>query len=774
MSASRRNSLRYLSLPLFATCAVVPTSGQAQQVALEEIIVTTQKREQSLLDVPLTVTAYSGDFLDSIGVEEFDALSLYVPGFVVQEQSVNNPGFVIRGITSDSGDSQIAPRVSVYLDGVDVSRSRGSVFELFDLERVEVIKGPQATLFGSAASVGAVSVITARPQEEFGAQVSAGVGNFDEIKTRGHITGGSDTVQGRLAWIYKKREGFIDNIAGEPGSQTPGGPEQEDLNGTETLAVRGSVQFTPNENLTANVIASYQKDTPPASSFKSGTIAPTGGDTNPNTFAELSGSPFTVEHLGDELGIDRETIGLTVLVDYDFSDSWSFSSISAYREFDSLEVFDADGTAAFWLEFAEDAESEQWSQEFRFNYTGEQLSGFFGVSYFDENGSQSVPFSTDEGVFAACSGFVPGLPCVNADGSVNSIFPVAVPYTDTFGNTGDQQTFSVYADGTYYITSDLDVTVGLRYIYDKRESGAFGTGNPAALTGGLAPLLPFGNTGGTIVTGSDSFDAVLPRFNVHYRLEENFNVYATVGKGRRADLVDVAGSGGAANPTATVTILPAETIWNYEAGFKATTEDSRVSYEASVFYQQYKNFQTSIQNQATGLFDPVNAGEASMKGAEMSVTAKLLDVWDGFFNLGYIDAEFNEFDSDGNAQQFGGNQFRLTPEWSISGGLNYQRAATEEIDFFFTPTWSYRSTVFFENSNANIAGLPIKQEGLHQLNLRLGLRDDMGRWEVAAYMDNATDEEYIIDAGNTGGVFGTPTFIAGPPRFFGVEVTASF
>ncbi|MDX2224316.1 MAG: TonB-dependent receptor plug domain-containing protein, partial [Rhodospirillaceae bacterium] len=149
---------------VIAAAAGAQTPAQQQAAAVEEIIVTAQKREQTLREVPLTVTAYSGEFLSRIGVEEFDALSSFVPGLVVQEQSVNNPGFVIRGITSDSGQANIAPRVSVYHDGVDVSRSRGSIFELHDIERVEVVKGPQATLFGTAASVGAISVISARPQ----------------------------------------------------------------------------------------------------------------------------------------------------------------------------------------------------------------------------------------------------------------------------------------------------------------------------------------------------------------------------------------------------------------------------------------------------------------------------------------------------------------------------------------------------------------------------------------------------------------------------------
>jgi len=125
----------------------------------EEIIVTAQLREQRLIEVPIAVTAYSGDTLDRLGITKFDELALYVPGFEVQEQSANNPGFVIRGITSDSGEATTEPRIAIFVDGVSASRSRGSYMELFDVERIEVARGPQATLYGRGALIGAVNVI---------------------------------------------------------------------------------------------------------------------------------------------------------------------------------------------------------------------------------------------------------------------------------------------------------------------------------------------------------------------------------------------------------------------------------------------------------------------------------------------------------------------------------------------------------------------------------------------------------------------------------------
>ena len=777
------NEVRYcaaiaaLALLVFSPA---PFAQEDSDDVIDVIVVTAQKREQSALEVPLTVTAYSGEFLVEHGIEEFNELGEYVPGLVVQEQSVNNPGFVIRGITSDSGSAQIAPRVSIYQDGVDISRSRGSIVELHDLERVEVLKGPQATLFGSGASIGAISLISARPTEEFDGEIMLGAGDFGLVKTRGHVSGPlSETVSGRFAWISKQRDGYVENIDGSDRSQQPRGGQSEDLNGTDTRAVRGFLNYAPGERLSVDLIVNYQRDEPSGTSFKSGTIAPTGGDTRPSTFAELgptgaSGNDF----LGGPLGIEREVTSVTLEVQYQLSENWQLSSISNRREFDSLEVFDADGTAAYWLEFAEDASGEQYSQEFRFNYdTLGRFSGFGGISYFYEDGEQRILFSTDEGVFAACSGFIDGLPCVNPDGSVNSAFPVPVIYNELFANTGETRSWSAYIDGTYALTDRLNLTAGLRYIRDEKKSGFLATGNPAALFTGTpnegAPLLPFGNTGGQLVESETlDFDDVTPRLLLDFAATDSFLVYASIARGRRADVIDVGGTGGADNPTPIVSVLPAEKIWSYDVGIKG--QIGNIVYDASVYYQEYENFQTSVIDPDSGDTTPVNAGAATNTGFEGSISGRVGDGFSYFANLAYIDAKFDDRDSNGVPQVFAGNRFRLQPEWSASAGGTYRYELAALGNVFATLTGTYRSEVFFEDENAPIAGLDISEDAVTLVNLRAGYEAENARWSISAFASNLLDEEYIIDAGNTGGVFGTPTFIAGPPRMYGFEAVYRF
>lgn len=776
-------NLRCTSLfALLPGLIAIPAFAQERLSFLEEIVVTAQKREQAVLDVPITLTAYSGDFLEGIGVEDFERLSYYVPGLIVQEQSPNNPGFVIRGITSDSGSAQIAPRVSIFQDGIDISRSRGSIVELFDLERVEVLKGPQATLFGTAAAIGAISLISAPPTELFEASASVGMGNYSERRTRGFVSGplvGSDRVRGRISWLYRERDGFIENIDGAPGSQNPNPDGQApNLNGKDTLALRAYVSADLTERLMLDLIWNYQRDTPPGTAFKSGRFAPTGGDVSPFSFAELG--PFGSRRndaLGGKLGLDRSVTSFTGRLTWDLNEAWQITSISNYREFDSLEVFDADGTAALWLEFAEDATGDQWSQEVRFNYdAGDDLTGFFGLTYFNEDGQQRVPFITDEGVFAACLGFVPGVPCFNADGSVNSILPVEVLHIDEFANTGETAALSAYADASWQFHPRWRATVGGRYVRERKRSGFGSAGVPSFIAPGNAPLLSLfglGNTGGALVESEkQTFTDFSPRFVLDFLATDEVRLFASVAKGRRSEVINVGGVPGVApSLVAVVEVLPAEEIWSYEIGAKAELLDRRLQLDIGVFHQDYENFQTSVFDDA-GQLVSVNAGTATNRGVEAAMRAMLTDNLDVFANIGYIDAKFDDTDKDGNPALFGGNRFRLQPEWSASAGTRFDQPLGNGMGLFGSVTWSYRSSVFFEEENAPVAGVDISEDAVHLVDLRLGLSGttNQGTWTVTGYASNLLNKQYLIDAGNTGAAFGTPTLIAGAPRFYGVEL----
>jgi iron complex outermembrane receptor protein len=762
--------------------AILSTQSFAQQTPdqqIEQITVTAQKRVQSIQDVPASISAYNGDFLESMGVGELDMLSEITPGLVIQEQSPNNPGFVIRGITSDSGSAQAAPRVSIYYNGADISRSRGSYFEMFDIERIEVVKGPQATLFGTAASVGALSVITNKPEEEFSSAITLGFGNFAAKQAKGYITGGNETLQGRFAFSYRQRDGFINNIAGDANSQSANSTQQEDMHGIERTAFRASLRFTPNESITGDLTITHEENDDTGTSFKNGLYAPTGGDTSPFSFVEMSGSPLSAEVLGaDKLGVERETDDINLTLNWEISDSLLFTSISAARSFDSLEVFDADGTQAWFLEFAEDAEGDQFSQEFRILHTSDKLTTIAGISYFTEEGNQAVPFSTEESIYLNCLGALgSGLPCINADGSVNLLTPAltigaasVLPYSALFSNFGESDTLSVFADFTYSVNDNLELTAGIRYVTEDKTSGYSSVAPNSVLSGG--PLLPVVSTDGVKFEAKEDFNDWLPRFNLLYNLDKDTNLYATISKGRRSEVLDVnsqAGENGV-GVIAAVTLVPAEIIWNYETGIKGQALDRKITYSASIFYQDYSDFQVTQQDDA-GNFFTANAGSATNIGVETELRALLGDYFDVFANLAYIDAEIDDDSENGN---LAGNRFRLQPELTSSIGISYNQPLTGNLSLTGSVVYSYRSDIFFEPANAPISGLDISEDAINLVNARIGITDEENRWTVSLFVSNLFDKEYLVDAGNTGGSFSNPTFVAGPPRFVGVEFKMAF
>ena len=764
---------------LLASIALVPAPLMAQEVAAADqpassttIIVTSQKIEQRAQDVPITISAVTGDRIEELGVSDLDELSNYVPGLNIQEQSANNPGIVIRGITSDSGSSQQGPRVTLYYNGVDISRSRGSYQAIYDLERVEVIKGPQATLFGTASAVGAISLVSARPREGFSGEITGGYGNFDQTLLGGYLNAGNDVIAGRLAFAWRTRDGYVENLAAS---------QEEELYAQDQLGLRGSLRFTPTSDLTIDLIGTYDQQRNGGTPFISGTFpafagAP-GGRDNAFEDANLGGSPFSGAALGDDqLGLNREVYDVNLTAEWEFADSWTFTTVNGYRKFDSAEVFDADGTAAPFLEFAEIAEGEQFSHEGRFSYSGVDLRGSFGWNVFTEDGLQNVPFSTEEGTFLQCltslfgAPLIPGIPCVAPDGSVPASAvtglatggaATAIPYRSMFENQGQNDTYSVFADATWLATDALELTAGLRYLRENRQSG-YRTDVPNSVLSG-APLIPGQvDTGGETFIGEADFDAWLPRFNVLYRISPEVNVFATVSKGRRSPVVQ---------QSTTLQLVARETVWNYEGGIKLAS--GGVSGSLGVYYQVYDNFQVSVEEldpdgNPTGGFITQSAGAASNLGVEAEIAVEATD-WLSFFgNVGYIDGGIDEDNS--FAPEFSGARFRLQPEWQAAAGFTVDYPLGGGARLFAAPSITHRSRIYFEVPNSELTS----QGPVTLVNARAGVSFADDRYEIAGFIRNAFNEDYLLDAGNTGGAFGIPTFIPAEPRFFGVQLTARF
>lgn len=757
-----------LTTTTFALAASFAAPALAQETSEDElrqttVTVTVQKRAENLRDVPVAVSAVDSELLDDLGLDEFSDVARFVPGFEVQEQSPNNPGFVIRGITSDSGESNIEPRIAIFQDGVSISRSRGSVVELFDLERVEVAKGPQPTLFGRGALIGGVNVIQAKPEFEFSGQATAGIGNYDEVYLDGYVTGPiiEDTLAFRIAGRLRERDGYVESV----------NPDEEDFNSQDMSAVRASLAFTPTADLRFDLIANYQEDSPSGTSFKSmaflpepnGSAAPW-DPANLNTFGDFLG--------GKPLGLEREVTSVTLLGDWQVSDNITLSSITGYREFDSLEVFDPDGFGLDLLIFGEDASGEQFSQELRANYdAGGRVRGFIGASYFDESGKQNVPLTFDErAVQALLGGFLtpPNAPPASAFPGINlTVFQqsggtVVVPlkpiHNERFVNDGETQALEVFADATFDLTDRLQLTGGLRYTTEDKESGLLVEllNGPSALTGAGLFVQPSGGR----IARSETFDDLTWRAAAKFELTDTVNLFANYARGRRPEVITASASA----PAAGFAILDAEIVDAYEVGAKSSLLGGDLSLEASAFYYEYNNFQ-STQINAQGLIEPINAGDATAEGFEAQANWYLSDALNIIASYGYNHARFD----DEPGAPFGGNKLRLSPDHKASLAARIFLMDAGFGTLSLVPSYTWQSQVYFDNTEREL----ISQEayGLVNLNVQLDLENGFG---VEAYVNNLTGEDYIIDAGNTGDGFGIPTFIAGTPTFYGARIRKSF
>ena len=570
-------TLRRLLLAAAGSSAMLIAAGaaNAQDTAsteVEEIVVTAQKREQASVDVPLSLTAYSGERLRDLGIQDFADLSKFTPGFEVQDQSPNNPGYVMRGITSDSTDAFSEPRVSVFQDGVSISKAQGSYVELFDIERVEVAKGPQSTLFGRGALIGAVNIIQNKADPDgFDASLTLEGGDHGYRLGQGMLNIPlSDVFALRLGGSIRQRDGYVDNAL-------PG----DDFQGLDSRAARFGLAFEPTDSFRADLIFNYQEDATGGTAFKSINYLPT----NPTTGQVLGGlgaqDPAAIAapagfQGGKPLGVDRTVRGVTGLMVWDLSDDVTLTSISAWRDFDSAEVFDADGVSLPILTGLNDATNEQFSQELRLNYdAGGRIRGFVGASYFSEESVSRIPIQIDERVAlglvtgqlnaaAAGSGLpannpaplaffgntaftgalVQGLVAQSSGGNILLTGPQAQAIAANLrashleeATTGSELTsFDLFADVSVAVTERFELSAGVRYTSDDRTTSfASRTIGGRSVLGGVIGAASLGATGtplgigqGNAILGALQSPAVqliptalLPNFGVTFQPTAN-------------------------------------------------------------------------------------------------------------------------------------------------------------------------------------------------------------------------------------------------------------
>ncbi len=735
-------------------------------IHLEPISVTAQKREQQILDVPITISALNYHFLQENNITDLEQLSEFVPGLQVRMQGTNRPSFVIRGLTSDEVSPAAQPRVSTFYNNVPINRSSGAAQNLFDMERIEVLKGPQGTLFGRGAEIGAIHYISKMPTSNFNGYITGGLGDFNKKEVEGALN--MPVIKKKLlvraAGMYDYRDGYINNTFGGK------------LNGINSLAGRFSVRFIPKYNKKLDLVVNCQKDDTPGVGFMSIGYPNTEGSTDPFDYTAS-------QEQGDNLATNKNIFDVTLTMKHFNNENNYWTSISSYRDISAYSRWDGDGTAAAAIDMSENTGAWQLYQEIRYNYSKKQnrRNGSYGLSYWMEKANQNYWFGTNEqdmyhlifgtGALVDTNGQPVSVSSLPQDTTFGSFAGMALPenHQEENLNSATNQALEGWYDFNYRLLRKLSVTAGVRLVAEryKLSNHAQIASQDSSILGYFTrnyPNLLFAESDEQKISTTSL--AFTYRAGLKYAFNENTNVFISYSKGRRPKVLQFTSTGEAQK-------LEAEKVNSYELGFK-TTVKQRLWIDAGIYYQQYENFQTSAWVAAadSGEFNYIvkDAGKATAYGAESSLKVAILKGLDIFGNYAYIHSRFDSLNANGETQVYANNTFKLTPEHSFAAGINARVRITDGAFLFATPSYAWKSKIYFED--ANTPGL--EQAAYGVLNFRGGIELPDQGITIAVYGSNLLEEEYIVSAGNTGSLFGAPTQIPGPPRMIGTKLTWNF
>jgi len=731
-----------------------------QLVTLEPVMVTSQLREQQLPDIPESLSIVGKSELGDNQVKSMTRLSDFIPGLLIREQTPHRPNFVIRGMTSDEVSVGAQPRVSVYYNNTPVSRPSMAASALYDMERVEVLKGPGGTLFGRGAEAGVIHYITRKPDSEFNGFLTAGTGDFHMKEIQGALN--IPVVKNKLfirgSGIFDYRDGYVQNSFGGT------------LNGVNTLGGRLSVRFIPFWNTKVDLIVNYQKDDLPGTAFMSKSLPNYAGST------DIFGYEASLEQ-GKNLKNYRDLLGTSLEFKWFRNENNYLTTHTSYYTNNADSRWDGDGTAAPAIDMAETLHVRQFSQEIRYNFSRKsRMNGSVGANYWREKAEQTYRFSPDEQYMAYLILQMPQY-LVSDDGTPHPVTQLpldpalgpaagmALPSSHQEENlsSATNQAYDLFADATWRLMRRLCFTAGFRATFElfREDNESIMTGGEPSTLGMLTQMYPNLFFKPASETEKEKKDlAYTYRSNLKYDLFENSAFFAGYSRGRRPPVIQF-------NSLGESEVMNQEILNSFDAGLKSSVYN-RLWADVTVFFQKFRNFQTNAWVENNYLVE--DAGKATSYGAEASLKIALLKGLSISGNYAYIHARFDDTDSEGNAQEYAGNEFRLTPEHSFTAGINGKIKISPLLQLFAVPGYSWKSHIWFED--ANTSGL--EQAAYGTFNATVGFTIPPSGLTFTFAGTNLLNEKYIISAGNTGSLFGVPTFIPGPPRMFSGKVTWKF
>ncbi len=707
---------------LLSTTIGIFMGGAAQAAddyVIEEVIITATKMGATRLqDTPIAVSAYSTSYLDRSGAKDIRDLAAQTPNLVVSQ---NGPfaQIYIRGIGSNNSFAGSDPSSTVNIDGVYIARPAAVFNNFMDIERIEVLRGPQGTLYGRNAVGGTINVISRTPDNELIAKAQATVGNYDLYRGEGYVSGPliEDKLFGSISAMRSKHDGYFKNVVASG----------NDRGSEDTWGVRAQLRAVPTEQLEIILRADYLKD-------EGNTVGNSVLLTSFTPVANGPVNPVTEAILGDwhKIAMDTPSVsnrhveGVSGEINYQFSEKATLKSLTAYRQSYLDYSIDSDASDLHRQETLQLEDQHQFSEELNLSGQFDRLNYVLGAYYFEEH----ISTSADVLIIPA--------------GLDSRLQPVV-----------DTKAYAGYGQVDFDLTEQLILTAGIRYTNEKKTFDQFRS--LIRLSDGVTlPGWPvtYINTGRS--------KAWTPKVGIQFKPVEDVMLYASATRGFKS---------GGFNFTSANTLngYTPEKLWAYEAGFKSEFADSRVTLNASVFYYDYKDLQVSAFI-TPGVTDITNASDASIKGLEVELVTRPAEGLILGGSLTYLDATYKNFPAapiTGGSFDATGKRLNSAPKWSYTAYAEYNLDLGDAGTAFARGEYGYKSRQYFTVVNDDLQTTP--SYGL--LNASVGYTPPGGNWTIVAYGRNLTNEEYIVSSGSFTAV---PSGTPGDPRTYGLRATYSY
>lgn len=714
-----------LAIACSATLAQAPwAQAQDNGYAIEEVVVTARKRVESLQETPLAVTTFSPTEMAERGFSDISQISESTPGLTFNTTAANSGSsnaavIFIRGIGQSDFYPQIDPGVGIYLDGVYISRTTGGVLDVVDISQVEILRGPQGTLFGKNTIGGAIVVNTKKPASSFGGGIELllGADNRRDLKASLNLPI-SDAILSRWSLSSLARDGYVTSQYdgseyGDVDSLSARGLITWDVSDSLSLDLSGDIT-KKREASAGSVLLNVANGSHPGdgtSAFVWNTlVAPTlpGGASGANLFNQqwLSNDPYKNYADGQLSRSNLDLWGAAATLNWAISESLEFKSISAFRSSDSDTLRDGDGSPLTILHPATLIEQEQFSQEFQLSGDYDGLNWLLGLFYMKEDIYYDMPVD------------------------------IAFVATENHGDVANESR-AIFAQGSYRITDKLNLTAGVRYTEDDksndtvvktRSNPGFVAAGPGVIGGALPvpPGIPL-----LIDSASETFKQTSALLTVDYSVSDEFMLYASYSEGFK--------SGGfsqrIAFPRAKAPSFGPELVTSYEAGFKYSGWQNRLRLNGAAYFVDYEDLQVVVFNQ----IEPINenAGEAEINGLELELLLLPSENLEISSSLGYTNAKYTQIDPGSLINK--SNDLAYTPLKTASISAIYTLALNDELGKIkFRMDWSYRDDSFFDALNT------VKQDAYDLINAAIIYTSADENWQLILSGKNLTDEEYLI------------------------------